>query len=253
VAPILVEPLTPAGPPRTIPELLAEVAPRSRARDTRPCVYVDMVASVDGRAGLDGTSAALGDDADLEMLLELRTLADAVLVGTGTLRAEGYDRLVRDPGRRARRVDAGAEPDPVAVLIARRLEVPWDAGLFAAPDQPVLVYTTAPGADAPPPGVAAPVQIVSLPDPSPAAVLADLRARGVRSLLCEGGPSLNRALLAAGLVDELFLTVAPLVTADDGEPPIVTGGALHPPGALALRWVLRHGDELFLRYGVTGR
>jgi riboflavin biosynthesis pyrimidine reductase len=81
--------------------------------------------------------------------------------------------------------------------------------------------------------------------------MADLRARGVRSLLCEGGPTLNRVLLAAGLVDELFLTVAPLVTADDDEPAIVRGGALDPPAGLALRWILRHGDELFLRYGVT--
>ena len=80
--------------------------------------------------------------------------------------------------------------------------------------------------------------------------MADLRVRGVRALLCEGGPTLNRLLLAAGLVDELFLTVAPLLTADDREPAIVTGAPLDPPAALALRWVLRHGDELFLRYAV---
>jgi riboflavin biosynthesis pyrimidine reductase len=98
--------------------------------------------------------------------------------------------------------------------------------------------------------VAAPVEVVALPDPSPAAVFADLRARGVRALLCEGGPTLNRALLAAGLVDELFLTVAPLATGDDAAPRIVTGGRMDPPAPLALQWVLRHGDELFLRYAV---
>jgi riboflavin biosynthesis pyrimidine reductase len=82
-----------------------------------------------------------------------------------------------------------------------------------------------------------------------AAVLADLRGRrGVRALLCEGGPTLNRMLFAGGLVDELFLTVAPIVSGDDREPPIVRGGVLSPPPALALEWVLRHGDELFLRY-----
>jgi riboflavin biosynthesis pyrimidine reductase len=84
-------------------------------------------------------------------------------------------------------------------------------------------------------------------------VLADLRARGVRALLCEGGPTLNRTLLAAGLVDELFLTTAPVITSDHREPAIVGGAPLAPPVGLALRWVLRHGDELFLRYAVTGR
>jgi riboflavin biosynthesis pyrimidine reductase len=90
-------------------ELLAEVRPRERAPADRPFVYVAMIATVDGRAALDGRSAALGDEADLEMLLELRAIADAVLIGTGTLRAEGYDRLVRNPERRDRRVAAGLE------------------------------------------------------------------------------------------------------------------------------------------------
>ena len=104
----------------------------------------------------------------------------------------------------ARRRAAGLPPTPAAVLLSRSLDLPWDAGLFAAPDQPVLVYT---GSDAEPPGVAAPLEVVRLEDPSPARALADLRARGVRALLCEGGPTLNRALLAAGVVDELFLTL----------------------------------------------
>jgi riboflavin-specific deaminase-like protein len=242
------ERLVPAGDPLPVAELLASVRPRERARPERPFTYVNMVASVDGRAGLDGTSSALGDDADLAMMLELRTLADAVLIGSGTLAAEGYDRLVRDPSRRARRVAAGLAPDPVAVLISRRLELPWDAGLFAAREQPVLVYTES---DAPPPDVAAPVEVVRLAtDGGTPAVLEDLRRRGVLALLCEGGPTLNRVLLAAGLVDELFLTVAPIVSGDDREPPIVAGGALSPPAAMALEWVLRHGDELFLRYAV---
>ena len=62
---------------------------------SRPFVFVNMIATVDGRAARDGRSATIGGEADLELLLELRTIADAVLIGTGTLRAEGYDRLVR--------------------------------------------------------------------------------------------------------------------------------------------------------------
>jgi riboflavin biosynthesis pyrimidine reductase len=247
----LLERLVPAGPAQPAAELLAEVRPRERAGADRPFTYVSMIASVDGRASVDGSSGALGDDADLAVLLELRTLADAVLIGTGTLRAEGYDRLVRDPERRARRRAAGAAEDPLAVLITRRFDVPWDTGLFAAAEQPVLVYTGARVVPVVPPPVAAPVEVVALGDVSPPAVLADLRRRGVRALLCEGGPTLNRALLADGLVDELFLTLAPLLTADPAEPPIVAGERLDPPAALALRWVLRHGDELLLRYAAV--
>ena len=72
----------------------------------------------------------------------------------------------------------------------------------------------------------------------------------MRALVCEGGPRLNRALLADGLVDELFLTLAPLLTGDE-EPRIVEGGPLPAAAGLALRWVLQHEDELYLRYAVS--
>lgn len=247
---VLFERLWPAGPPARAHELLAAADLRGRAPADRPFVFLNMVCTVDGRAGLDGRSSALGGDGDLEMLLSLRESADAVLVGTGTVAAESYARLVGSPERRERRRAAGAAADPLAVLISRRLEVPWSAGLFADPAQPVLVYTGVPPVP-PDPATAAAVEVVRLPDPSPAAVLADLRARGIRALLCEGGPRLNRALFSASAVDELFLTFAPLVTGDDAEPSIIAGGALPAHARLGLRWVLRHGPDLFLRYGAA--
>jgi riboflavin-specific deaminase-like protein len=239
-------PLTP-GPERPIHELLADVRPRERAHDDRPFVYVAMISTVDGRAAADGRSAALGDEADLEMLLELRTLADAVLIGTGTLRAEGYDRLIRRKERRERRVAAGLAEDPPAVILSRRFDVPWDAGLFQAPDQPVLVYTTRDAGD--PPEVPAPVEVVRLDVPGLTEMLADLRARGVRALLSEGGPTMHGALQAAGVVDELFVTIAPLVTGDEDEPNIVEGGRLPEARSLELLSIDRAGSDVFLRYG----
>jgi riboflavin-specific deaminase-like protein len=223
-------------------ELLQERAP-----EDRPFVYVNMITTLDGRSALDGRSSGLGDEADLENLLELRTIADAVLIGTGTVRAEGYDRLVRREDRRARRLAAGLSEDPLAVLISRRFDIPWEAGLFGAPDQPVLIYT---GADGTVPDVAAPVEVVRLADPTPASALADLRARGIRALLCEGGPTLHRSLQAAGLVDELFLTVWPVLTGDDAEPSIIAGGRLPEVTGLRLLSVRQVGSELFLRYAV---
>jgi riboflavin biosynthesis pyrimidine reductase len=212
--------------------------------DDRPFLYLNMVSSVDGRAAIEGRSQQLGSATDTLLLTELRALADAVLIGTGTLRAEGYGRLVANPERVARREAAGKAATPTVVLISRRLDVPWDAGLFQAPDQPVLIYTDA--GDDPPP-TAAPVELVRGADPAHA--LRDLRARGVRALLCEGGPTLNRALLAAGLVDELFLTVSPLLAGNKDAPRIVEGDDL-PPARLDLKWVLHDDDELYLRYAI---
>jgi riboflavin biosynthesis pyrimidine reductase len=232
------------GPAR---ELLAEVRPRERAPEHRPFTYLNFVTTLDGRAALEGTTSPLGAPADLEMLLELRALADAVLIGTGTLRAEGYDRLLRSEERRARRRAAGLAEDPLAVVLTRGGDVPWEAGLFQAPEQPVLVYTAA--AVEPPP-VPAPVEVVRLPDPSPEAALADLRERGIAALGCEGGPTLARALVEAACVDELFLTLAPLLTAEEHAPRLLEGGPLGEPATLRPLWVLRAGDELFLRYGL---
>ena len=236
--------LDPAGerPPH---EWLAEVRPRERAQADRPFVYLNMVSTVDGRAAIEGRSHDLGSEADTLLLTELRALADAVMIGTGTLRAEGYGRLVSDPDRIARRAADGLASTPVAVVLSRSHDLPWDAGLFAAAGQPVLAYT---GSDAEAPEVAAALEVVRLDDPSPAAALADLRARGIRALLCEGGPTLNRALLAAGVVDELFLTLSPLLAGNADAPRIVEGDDLPDPLSMQLAWVLRHGDELFLRY-----
>jgi riboflavin biosynthesis pyrimidine reductase len=226
-------------------EWLAEIDVRPRA--DRPFVYLNMVTSVDGRATLDGRSRALGSDADTLLLSELRTLADAVLIGIGTLRAEGYGRLVREPGRVARRRAAGKQATPPAVLLSRSGDLPWDAPLFAAPDQPVLAYC---GGDAVPPAVTAQLELIRLADPTPSAMLADLRARGVRALLCEGGPTLNRGLLGAGAVDELFVTLSPLLVGQRDAPRIIEGEDLPAALTLELLWSLHHDGELYLRYGV---
>jgi riboflavin biosynthesis pyrimidine reductase len=229
-------------------EWLAQVRPHERAREDRPFLYLNMVASVDGRASFEGRTQGLGSEADTLLLTELRALADAVLLGTGTVHAEGYARLVRNPDRVARRQAAGLAVTPTAVLMSRTFGFPWSAGLFAAADQPVIVYT---GADGEPPEVAAPLEVVRIDGPDPRAVMADLRARGVRSLLCEGGPTLNSALLEAGVVDELFLTLSPMLSGEPGAKRIVEGQGLPDPARLTLEWALRHEQELYLRYGVA--
>jgi riboflavin biosynthesis pyrimidine reductase len=225
------------GETGTAADTLAQADLGSGATDSRPYVFFNFVATLDGRAALDGSTRPLGGPADLEMLLALRGIADAVLIGPGTIRAEGYGRLV-SPERRPL--------PPPAVLISRRFDIPWEAGLFAAADQPVIIYTSSEVGDLP--VVAAPVEVVQLAPCTPAAALADLRARGVRALLSEGGPTLFHGFLEAGLVDELFLTLTPLLTGDEAETSILSGLRLADPARFGLSWALRAGDELFLRY-----
>ncbi len=199
------------------------VGEAGRSPADRPWVSAMMVSSLDGRATLGGTSRALGGPQDLQMLLALRRRADALIVGPGTVRAEGY----------------GPLPCP-AVLVSRSFELPWEAGLFAAPGQRVLVYTHAEGEA---PAVAAEVEkvpLVALPE-----VLADLRRRGVGRLLCEGGPTVNRALLGEGLLDELFLPLSPVVSGEG--PSIIAAGASTP---FSLRSVATADGDLYLRYSL---
>jgi riboflavin biosynthesis pyrimidine reductase len=237
------ERLRSAGPPAGAEELLREARLGDSAHADRPYLFMNFVESADGRATREGSSRELGSDADLEMLLALRTIADAVLVGPGTIRVEGYGRLCGEE-RRARREASGQAPDPPLVIFSRSFDVPWTASLFEAAEQPVLIYTAVRGEI---PDVAAPVEVVVLEPYTSAAALADLRARGVRALLSEGGPTLLRGLLEDGVVDELFLTLSPELVGGD-ERRLIPGPPLDPVIELSLAWVLEADGELFLRY-----
>ena len=202
----------------------------ARAPEDRPYLVVNMVASVDGRVTVDGVSEALGGDADTAVFFALRASVDAVLAWTGTLRAERYGRLVKQPARIAQRVALGLAPEPLALVLSRSGDVPRDIPLFADPEARPLVLT---GADA-----------------DPARALRTVRTEhGVRSVLCEGGPSLNAGLLEAGVVDELFLTLSPTVVGGTDPTTIVEGGGTRT--GLELVWTLEAGGFLFLRYRVT--
>lgn len=222
-----------------------------RAPAHRPYVVGNMVATVDGHATLARRSGPIGDEVDRQIFHGLRTQADAVLAGTGTLRAERYGRLVRDPANRARREREGLAPDPLAVVITRSGDVPFDIPLFGDPDSTVVLYAPphAHVEDCP-----AEVRVTRL-DPAdlrPGVVLPRLRAdHGVRSVLCEGGPTLNRSLIADDALDELFLSVAPKLTAEAEALPLISGPALAEPLELELEWVLEAASALYLRYAVA--
>ena len=227
--------------------LLDELRFADRAGEERPFLAANFVASADGRVTVQGRSGALGDDGDHEVFHGLREQVDAVLAGTGTLRAEHYGRLVRTPERVERRVARGLAPTPLLCVITRTGALPDDIPLLHDPESGVIVYTGAPVQIS----AEAEIEIVRI-DPAeltPQTVLRHLRAeRAVRSVLCEGGPTLFGALVHAGVVDELFLTFAPKLTGGGTGPALTAGPELPEPAGLALEWVLERSGSLFLRY-----
>jgi riboflavin biosynthesis pyrimidine reductase len=212
----------------------------------RPRVVASMIASVDGRTAVQGRSVGLGHPADRALLRELRAAVDAILVGTATLRAERYANLLDDE-QRAHRAASALEPEPIVATISRRLDLPGDVPLLAEPTARVQVYTEAEG-EVPSQGAWVAVQRFEPGQLTMPAILEHLRTeRGARTILCEGGPMLVREMVAADCVDDLMLTVAPMLVAGDALTPL-RGPLLEPPAGLALRDVHRAGDHLFLHY-----
>lgn len=209
---------------------------------------MNFVSSADGAATREGLSGGLGDDADHRVFDLLRRPADAVLVAAGTVRAEGYDAMRLGEADVAWRAERGLPAHPVFALVTRSAELDPASPLFIdAPVRP-LVYTVAAAAADRRAALAgvADVVIAGEDDVDLTAVRADLVARGLRRIHSEGGPSLFGAALAAGVVDELCLTVAP--TLEGGTARRIAASAAASPTPLHLRGVLRAGDELLLRY-----
>lgn len=208
--------LFPDPGPTSIAAEIEDYRPFERPHPDRPWVAANMVTSLDGRAAIKGGSTGLGGTADHEYFLKLRTRFDAVLVGAGTFRTERYGRLIPDPQARAVRERIGLPHDPLAVIISGCLDLPWDAPLFTDGGGRVLVFTRE--QPDPKPETATSLRLHSMPGGIDLAeVLRHLRQeRGVRALLCEGGPHLLGQLVDADLLDELFLTVSPLVAGGDG-------------------------------------
>ena len=148
------------------------------------------------------------------MLLKLRTRFDAVMIGAGTMRAERYGRIVRDADARGRRERIGLSPDPLAVIISSDLALPFDAPLFTDGSGEVLIFTNE---TSPAPDTETPVSLVTVDGAiTMDFVLEYLRLeRGIRAVLCEGGPHLFGQLEAADAIDDFFLTISPILAGED--------------------------------------
>jgi riboflavin-specific deaminase-like protein len=233
-----------------LPAALEELMLAADAPAQRPYTIANFVSSVDGRATFQGRSGQLGDEGDRANFQALREQVDGVLVGTGTLRTERYGRLIREPERRRRREQHGLAPEPIACIVSRSGAIPTDIPLFSEPEAKIVVFTTG-AIDAN--DLAAQVDVVRL-DADELTLTASMeRLRsdfGIRTVLCEGGPTLFGGLLSEGLVDELFLTFASKLVGGGQGPPISSGPELSQLQQLRLLWALERGGTLYLRYRV---
>lgn len=225
-------------------DLISRLDLGSRAPAQRPYVVANMVASLDGKAVAGGQTRALSSEVDRALFHQLRTQADALLVGAQTVRAERYGRATKSDELRAKREEEGLAPEPITVIVSGRLDLAPDLPILQAPGAPVVIAT---GAEHKLDGVAADVTYLRTGDDLPL-MLARLRSEhGVRSVLCEGGPTLLSFLMAPGLVDELFLTVSPQILGG-AELTIVGGRVLPEPTAAEPIWLCEAGGELFGRW-----
>ena len=214
----------------------------------RPYLALNMVSTLDGKATIEWRTQGLSSDLDREMFHHLRTQADAVMVGAGTVRTERYGRMVKREELREKRVREGLERDPLAVIVSARLDLPADIPILQDPDQRVVIATSA---DTRLEGVSAQIEYIDAGDDLPVLVARLREDYGVRSVLCEGGPTLNSHLLAAGVVDELFLTLSPKLVGGAAALTIVAGRQLVEPAGLELAWVLKGGGDLFTRWRIA--
>src|SRR5829696_691320 len=231
-------------------ELLGDLGLGTRAHAERPWLITNFATTADGRATIDGRSGPIGDDGDMEVFRRLRTQVDALLIGTRTLAIERYGRAVRRPELREAREQIGLAPEPLFALVSRSGELPLEAPLFDEAATRVVAFVP-PGTPAP--ACEAQVELVEL-DPAELTLTSALRAlradHGVRSVLCEGGPTLMGALLHERLVDEVFLTLAPQLVGGGTAPTMSSGPPLAEPDELDLVWALERAGSLYLRYAV---
>ena len=225
----------------------------------RPWVLVNMVASLDGATNVGGRSGKLGGPSDRRMFRALRGCADMILVGAGTVRAEGYrpPRTPEDTIATRRSID-GQDERPRLVVVSASLDLDPNASLFAArestdPPPIVATVTTAPTSRR---ALLEPVaEIVACGETRVdlTGLLAVLDNVGARTVLCEGGPDLNHQLVAAGLVDELCITVSPGLTGGVGghHGSLLAGPPLSATTRLSLDRVLTEDGFLFCRYLVS--
>jgi riboflavin-specific deaminase-like protein len=213
----------------------------------RPYLGLNMVSSLDGKATVNWRTKGLSSELDRRLFHNLRTQVDAVMIGAGTVREERYGRLTKSDELRRKRVEEGLAAEPLAVIVSARLDLPADLPILNEPEQRVVIAT---GSDATLPELGAQVEYARLGDDLQRLMAYLAETHGIRTVLGEGGPTLNSHLFAADLVDELFLSLSPKIPGGAAALTIVAGRELVDPAELELVSVAEGDGELFTRWRV---
>jgi riboflavin biosynthesis pyrimidine reductase len=215
----------------------------------RPSVRLNMIVSVDGGTSWGGVSGALGGAADKALFPVLRSFADVILVAAGTMRAEHYGPARLPAGLQHARRDRGQTPVPSIAVVSRSCRLDWTTPFFTeATERPsVITVSAAAPSDRARAGEVAHVLVVGENDVDLAGAVGEIGDRGTRSILAEGGPTLNGALALAGLLDEVCVTLSPLLASGDAKR-IIAGSTLDQLEQLQLQSICEQDDYLFLRY-----
>lgn len=230
---------------------------------TIPRLRVNFIASIDGAATHDGVSGPLNNDDDKLVFDTLRMLADVVVVGAGTVRAEGYGGLRLTAPEVQWRLANGLPEQPRFAIVTSALDLSPEMAAFAdAPVRPIVVTHLRAAAGALPGSerlddAARDARLAALADVAdvvlcgdvlvdPATMVAELATLGLPQILCEGGPHLLGSLIETDTVDEVCLTVAPIL--EGGSAMRITAGGAQTTRAMRLVGSFVAGDMLFLRY-----
>jgi riboflavin-specific deaminase-like protein len=236
--------LTTAVPVEEVYEL---VAAETRPTNGRPWLMVNMVGALDGATSVGGGASGLSDPDDQDMFRALRAVADVILVGASTVRAENYGPVTLTDHQRTRRLDAGRADRPRLAIVSASLRLDPDSRLFSDRDSRPYIFT---GSGVATEHLADRAEVVTAASATTelSQVLGRLWDDGHQIVLCEGGPTLNAQLVAADLVDELDLSLAPVLVGGKSKRLLESVAPFDPPVPFTLDRVLVGKRTLFARY-----
>lgn len=209
-----------------------------------------MITSADGGTAVAGVSGGLGTPSDKSVFAALRSVADIILVGASTVRAENYRAPGSSPDSLAAREHRGQQPYPRLAIVSRTLQLSPDLPLFDHETNRPLIFT---GSDSPTKereALAERADVVVAGESGVEVVQAIdyLTTLGAKTVLCEGGPNLNGQLVAADLVDEWNLSISPLLLGSDSKRAAIGQASSGPPQGMQLARVWLGDDVLFCRW-----
>ena len=235
----MTEVVSASNPDDIISRYLADPRP---ARGDRPWITLGMISSLDGSATIEGGSTGLGGPPDRAVFRALRAMSDLIVVGATTMNTEGY-RSVRLPDDlRSWREEQGMTPVPGLAIVSRSLDLEMSESLLASRPT-ILTCRSAPAGRLDELAPVADIVIAGEAEVDVTTAMRELAARGAERVVLEGGPTLNGRM--AALIDEVCMTIAPVLVGGSG-PRIVTGGGEVRPATLAR--VVESESFLLLRY-----